>query len=96
MTLHAKVHRDHIPPDLIVLGEIYPHQRKINKITLTLSEESIEQFKTILSRALNTFPEAHPDWKELWDMMEHGYVLQDYRPSPKSKDTGLSEPREPG
>lgn len=36
------------------------------------------QFKQLINKALNSFPDAHPALKELGDMLTHGKVLQDY------------------
>ncbi len=38
----------------------------------------IPVFKQMISRALNTYSDAHPALKEFGDMLEHGRVLQDY------------------
>jgi hypothetical protein len=48
------------------------------EIILTVSEDSLPWFKEAIRRALNTWPDAHPELKELGDMLMHGKVLQDY------------------
>lgn len=42
------------------------------------SEDSILAFKEAIQRALNCWPDAHPEMKELGDMLMHGKILQDY------------------
>lgn len=51
---------------------------KIAEIHFSVTEESIPGFKELVRRALNCWPDAHPELKELGDMLEHGKVLQDY------------------
>ena len=50
----------------------------MSAIQITIPTERIVEFRTILSRALNTWAEAPFEWKELSDIFEHGYPLQDY------------------
>lgn len=47
-------------------------------LTIIISDSSLVRFKQLFSRALNTFDQAHPELKELGDMLEHGRILQDY------------------
>ena len=49
-----------------------------SEIQITLPVERVTEFKTILNRALNTWADAPPEWKELSDILEHGQMLQDY------------------
>lgn len=42
------------------------------------SNESFVAFSEMVRRALNCWPDAHPELKELGDMLMHGKVLQDY------------------
>lgn len=42
------------------------------------SNSSFEAFKILVQRALNCWPDAHPELKELGDMLMHGRILQDY------------------
>lgn len=67
--IHTKIHRNLATPDVIESIEFI----------LTNTEGTIDQFKQILNRALNCWPECPPDFKELADMLFHGRVLQDYR-----------------
>lgn len=41
-------------------------------------EEVCAAFKELMRRALNTYCEAHPELKELGDILDHGRILQDY------------------
>jgi len=50
-----------------------------------LDAEAITSFKTILNRALNCWPDAPPEWKDLADRLEFGKPLQNYYP-PEKKD----------
>ena len=50
----------------------------VETINLAIVGDSIPRFKEVLRRALNTFPDAHPELKELSDFLEHGKALQDY------------------
>ena len=47
-------------------------------IILEIPANHLPGFQTILQRALNTWPDAPPEWKHLADMIEFGYPLQDY------------------
>lgn len=47
-------------------------------LVLTLDETAKDQLTILLNRALNTWPEAPKDWKELADYLVHGRVLQNY------------------
>lgn len=45
---------------------------------IVVPEELMPQFKIMISRALNTYTDAHPALKEFGDVLEHGKPLQDY------------------
>lgn len=49
------------------------------ELRLYISGESIRTFKWMLDRALNCWPDAHPDLKELGDMLTHGRITQDHQ-----------------
>ena len=36
------------------------------------------EFKALIARGLNTYDQAHPQLKELYDQLEHGKILQNY------------------
>ena len=46
-------------------------------------KESIEQFKVLLNRALNTWDDAPPELKALADTIIYGQQLQDYNNLPR-------------
>ena len=55
-------------------------------ITLKLDAEALADFKkNILDKALNCQPDAHADWKEFSDYLNHGRILQDYRKKDKPR-----------
>lgn len=47
-------------------------------LTIEVSGNSIERFTALISSALNCKDQAHPELKELGDMLCHGRILQDY------------------
>lgn len=49
-----------------------------NSLSLTIQSQLVPQFKDLINRALNCFPDAHPELKELGDILTEGKVLQDY------------------
>lgn len=77
--------------------------------TIDVSVESAKDFKALVARALNTFPDAPVELKELHDLLLFGELLQDYKNQPVYKgryelaaseneklDSWESENREPG
>lgn len=46
-------------------------------------KDSIEQFKVLLNRALNTWDDAPPELKALADQIIYGQQLQDYNNLPR-------------
>jgi hypothetical protein len=46
--------------------------------SIEISKEILPQFVGLINRALNCFPDAHPELKELGDLLTEGKVLQDY------------------
>ena len=42
------------------------------------SYESKQRFKQLILRGINSWDQAHPELKELYDVLEHGRVLQNY------------------
>lgn len=58
---------------------IFDGDAKIDKLSLHLnSKEAVESFQKLLNKALNTWEDSPPEWKELSDRLEYGQVLQDY------------------
>lgn len=60
-------------------------------LDLSLSKDSILHFRTLLNRALNCYPQAPAEWKELSDMLEHGRILQNYSDHKDSVDISNKE-----
>ena len=58
--------------------ELHNHEFTPQGLGIDVPIELIPQFKQLISKALNSFPDAHPALKELGDMLTHGKVLQDY------------------
>ena len=56
-----------------------------SRFTMELDAEAITSFKQVLNRALNCWPDAPPEWKDLADRLEFGKPLQNYYP-PEKKD----------
>lgn len=38
-----------------------------------------KHFTNLIAKGLNTYDQAHPLLKEMYDLLEHGRVLQDYK-----------------
>lgn len=53
-------------------------ENKLVGLKLEMEGHSLIFFRQILNRALNCWPEAPAEWKQLSDMLEHGKILQDY------------------
>ena len=51
---------------------------QVETLKLGIVGDSIPRFAELFRRALNTWPDAHPELKELGDLIEHGKPLQDY------------------
>jgi alkylhydroperoxidase/carboxymuconolactone decarboxylase family protein YurZ len=56
----------------------WPGTKELQSISLLVTGGSLERLKTLVDRALNTWDSAHPELKELGDMLTHGKVTQDY------------------
>jgi hypothetical protein len=55
--------------------------------------ESIDDFKTLVQRATNLWPDATPEIKEFADLVTNGIVFQDYKGQDTSpKKTLVSSP----
>lgn len=59
-------------------GEYDHNQKRLKVLHIQMDAEGIHALKKILNRALNTWPEAPEEFKELSDMLEHGRVPQEY------------------
>ena len=58
--------------------------------------ESIEQFKALVQRAANLWPDATPEIKEFADLITNGIVLQDYKSQNTSRSPFKIKPTEHG
>lgn len=58
---------------------------------LVVDNNLLPQFKKLISKALNAYPDCHPALKEFGDMLEHGKILQDYY----SQRTDIKSPKHP-
>lgn len=52
---------------------------KIIEFNMTLTEESITNFFTLVNRALNCWDTAPVELKELGDMITHGRITQEHQ-----------------
>lgn len=50
-----------------------------NSLVVSIHQSQIENFKTLVNRALNVWPDAPPELKEFGDLLLEGKILQDYR-----------------
>lgn len=44
-----------------------------------VKNETLESFKTLVQRAMNTWPDAPAELKEFADLLLEGKILQDYK-----------------
>jgi uncharacterized protein YbaA (DUF1428 family) len=51
--------------------------------TVAVPPEDLEQFKTMVARACNVWPDASAEIKSFHDRLIHGYELQKYKDMPK-------------
>lgn len=70
-------------------GSIDAFNTNPRQIVITLTEDvdckNITRFTEAMNRALNCWPDASPELKELGDMLNHGKILQDYYHTDTSK-----------
>jgi hypothetical protein len=50
----------------------------LDGLHISITSESIPDFKAMVDRALNCWDRAPPDLKQLGDLLTHGRVTQDY------------------
>lgn len=50
---------------------------------IAVSDDSLSNFKELVFRATNLWPDAPPEIKEFADMFTHGRILQDYKSQAK-------------
>lgn len=69
-TMHEEVRVRHI---------IHTRNTKTDEYSLQINSAELNvAFKELVRRGLNCWPEAHPELKELGDILDHGRILQDY------------------
>lgn len=49
-----------------------------SNLAITITDESVGKFKILVDRALNCWPDAPGELKDLGDMLTHGRVTQDH------------------
>lgn len=47
-------------------------------LALYITEDDVGAFKDLVFRGINNSPDAPPSMKQLYDILTHGKVLQDY------------------
>lgn len=57
---------------------INPDRPDSLRMQVNITGEQIEQFKTLVNRAMNTWDRAPAELKEFADMVTEGKILQDY------------------
>lgn len=62
--IHVEVHRDSVDA--------------VAEFKISVTTDSIAGFKQMVAKALNCWPDAPPELKEMGDMLDHGKILQDY------------------
>lgn len=51
---------------------------KTTSLSMHINEAEVFEFKQLIFRGINNSPDASPAMKELYDIITHGRVLQDY------------------
>lgn len=62
--IHAKVSRN--------------PKNELDGIHISVTADSLQNFHTLVNRALNCWDSAPAELKELGDMLTHGYITQPY------------------
>lgn len=58
---------------------INPDKPETLRTQITADAESTEHIKTLVQRAMNTWPDAPAELKEFADLLLDGKILQDYK-----------------
>lgn len=69
--IHTRIQRNEV-------GATNPESIDVLHLSITRDDLSLNQFRELLNRALNCWPECPADFKNLSDLLEHGKVLQEY------------------
>lgn len=64
-----------------------PEKNLAEAITLTITDDSLDNFKRLVDRALNCWDNAPKELKDLGDMLTHGRITQDHTPPKKMQRT---------
>lgn len=59
-------------------------KNEIDGIHISITADSLQNFHTLVNRALNCWDSAPAELKELGDMLTHGYITQKYIPHTKA------------
>ena len=74
---------------MTIIVNRYPATRdepeRLSVFFLEDDSQGITIFKELVNRALNCWPKAPKDLKELGDMLTHGYITQDHTEQPMGK-----------
>jgi hypothetical protein len=73
-----------------------PSDNQIDGIHISVTAESLNNFTTLVQRALNCWDSAPKELKDLGDMLTHGYITQDhtYIPINTKQNTDYYSPAE--
>jgi hypothetical protein len=55
-----------------------PDSNKIAEIKISVTQSSLPEFNELIDRALNCWPDAPKELKDLGDMLTHGRITQDH------------------
>lgn len=59
---------------------LLPNEEQPELLMISIhSTESLAHFQELVHRAVNLWPDAHPEIKEFADKVTNGKVMQDYR-----------------
>lgn len=58
---------------------VYDHSKDGGSIVINIPFEHAKEFKELVQRGTNLWPDASPDIKEFADLVTNGRILQDYR-----------------
>lgn len=59
-----------------------PSDNQMDGIHISVTAESLNNFTTLVQRALNCWDSAPKELKDLGDMLTHGYITQDHTYTP--------------
>lgn len=80
--IHTRIQRNEV-------GATNPESIDVLHLSITRDDLSLTQFRELLNRALNCWPECPSDFKQLSDLLEHGTILQEYSDKKESAHTRI-------